>query len=334
MKKISLITIILFSFLLSVNFISAVVTTGPQIELILKPDAGIRMEILENFCSVESCEIKDENNIKIISFKINHQEHNFLMTAKEDKNNGFFSLYIVDLQIVTDISPFESLVSAGFNLLIKNKIIYGLELEDLESIENLGGHKGLIYYKPLQCEDSFFNGIGGIYSDEGKNKWLSFHYDDCEFDKYENDCPKIDCSKIFIPGQLIVNFKKEINLVDAQNLIKNFELESKEIHSSVWNIGKFLVVLVPKGEEKQWITFLEREDMIDSVKFNTLATIASAEGKEIPDLSGFKYLTFKKNNNLLYWILGITVIIFILILFLIFRKRILNNYKCLYSIII
>jgi len=204
-------------------------------------------------------------------------------------------------------------------LLINKDIIYGLESSDLENIKTLIGTGGLIYYKSPQCGDSFFNSIGEPYSDMGKSGWLSFDLSGCEFNKYENTCSRIDCSATYVPGELMVGFKDGTSLTDAQDLIVNLGLSSEEKVSSLWDVQEWLLVLVPEGEEKEWISKLENEDIIDYTEFNGIVG-AAATSKTTPDLENFKPLTFEESNNLIYWILGIVIIV-VVILFLIFKKK-------------
>jgi hypothetical protein len=395
-----------------VNIVSAEVQQGFMTEVILKQGSSINMGILEGYCSPQYCTISDTVEAKQITFKINYEDRDLIFTAKQNKKNDFYSLFVYDkspkfVADESDIASLKSTVSIGLRLLKSNDVI-SLSKEDIDSITNLVKSGVVIYYKESSCGDSYFKGFDEN-GDLGESGWLASKGDRCSFNGYKNECSSLTCCGDNLRGELIVGFKDGLTKIDVENLtdfynlsvdswsspdftyakikvlsgnredyiplleahprigkvkivngssnelliyfyipdFKNLKLEEvKSIISEFENIelvqdeiyDKFMkveyaVVKVPEGEESQWKSTLEGNEIVKYVGLNGISCTASEVGISIPDVTSLLSLPLKKGisegedtttpSTLIYWIIGIVgvIAVIILVLFLMRKKK-------------
>lgn len=82
-------------------------------------------------------------------------------------------------------------------------------------------------------------------------------------------------------GQLNVIFKKGIAKRKAKEFVKNQGLEIEHtVTAGRWRKRPHVVVIVPKGEEKEWIEKLQKENMVKGVTYCHIYTHISPHLKE------------------------------------------------------
>jgi hypothetical protein len=176
-------SIIAFSFLvlLSVNMVSARADYLTSTEIVFKQGMAVNIDTLENICSENTCEIVENDALKLISFKINEQGRDVILNLFRYKSEDYYSLVVVDRTEDLTMEDFKSEISTGLYLLGNAFIIPGIDEQEVSAIvENVKGYKNVIYFNPSSC---------------GGNGWTtneSAGY--CEFKGYEGSCPKLECN--------------------------------------------------------------------------------------------------------------------------------------------
>lgn len=233
MKKIYSIVAFSFLVLLSLNFISARMDYLTSTEIIFKQGTAINIETLENLCSENTCEIFDNNALKMISFKMNEQGRDVIINLFKYKTNDYYSLVVVDSTEDLTMEDFKSEISTGLYLLGNAVIIPGIDEQEVNAIvENVMGFKNVIYFNPSSC---------------GGNGWTtneSAEY--CEFKGYENGCPKLECNPPCVDAENcgLTGFNESLEKTDLSSL-SYLSLQTKTNSNLIyWIAGIALVVIV------------------------------------------------------------------------------------------
>ena len=340
MKNIYSITAILFLAILALSIVSSLQyppgteETDKTFSTIInfKKSSNINMALLGEYCSEDFCKIFDTNKSKFIIFKIDYEDRSLILDAIYDKENNFSSIHLIDQSSDTNSQLFKSEVIFLLKLMITKDILSGVSNKDIEEIgqviESSEDFSTQIYFKEGSCGDSYFKGFDET-GDVGKSGWLNALGSSCSFTYEEKGCPRLICNGDFFRGELRVVFEEGVAEQPAKILVENLGLEINEIDSNTWewaDNGVFIVG-VPEGEEKQWIETLEGKDMVFSANLHMLAiggingaTPSSQIITYASDLIPLK-LNKRINSDLIYWLLGLAVIVAVLILFLVFRKK-------------
>ncbi len=207
MKKICLSIIIATLILVSSSFVSAcIITDKDQVALIFPFNAGINMDVLENYCTDKNCIISSDNNApqiyKTITFQIQYEEHEMIFVAKtsQDSEEGP-EINSLGIKFLDENFQVKELTSLGLRLLIANDIIYGISAQDVNEISNIITTRNLGYFKPSSCGNSFLDYSGAI-GDEGRSGWL-LGAGNCMVETFEGNCPQIGCYKCGIGSSLV-----------------------------------------------------------------------------------------------------------------------------------
>jgi hypothetical protein len=191
---------VLFAVLLSVNFASAVMLY--QSTLNLKEESTINMNLLEKYCSEDTCSIYEDQSMKRIMFRLD-EGNGLTISAIENKESN---LYMISLSATTyENKPTNSQISEGLKLLVKIKIISGMSQEDVAEISNvLIDSTSSIYFKPSTCGESYSDipDVALIYdfTDLNEDGWLIAD-PGCSLESYEAGCPVLNCWGDFQRGK-------------------------------------------------------------------------------------------------------------------------------------
>lgn len=121
-----------------------------------------------------------------------------------------------------------------------------------------------------------------------------------EIDIPEKDIGKVPGEPSYAKGELLVGFKENVKLDEAESLIKSYGLS---VYERFWDI-KVLRVGVPEGQEKQFIKRLEQEPI---VKYAELNYIVGAE-QETP-AKGDSQKTYA---GIIIGVVGVGIVLFLL----------------------
>jgi hypothetical protein len=118
-------------------------------------------------------------------------------------------------------------------------------------------------------------------------------------------------------------FNENVIEEEARNLISSLGLKiesSSYFNDSIPETTGAMLVNVSIGEENNWKKTLEEQSIVKKVSIPGVPTILLG-GDSFPNVEGLEFLSLtKKSSNLLYWIIGIALVL-IIILFLVFRKK-------------
>jgi len=206
MNKIYLSAIIATIILISSTFVSAcIVTDRDQVALIFPSDAGINMDVLENYCTDENCQISFDDIapqiFKRITFQIQYEGHEMIFVASTFKNDEASpEINSLSVKFLDENPQIQELTSLGLRLLIANDIVYGISAQDVSQISDIITTGNLVYFKPSSCGNSYLDGSGS-QGDDGESGWL-LGAGNCMVETFENTCPQIQCYKCGIGASL------------------------------------------------------------------------------------------------------------------------------------
>jgi len=233
MKKIYLSVIIATLILVSSTFVSAcIVTDRDQVALIFPSDAGINMDVLENYCTDKNCQVSYDDIApqiyKRITFQTQYEGHEMIFIAQTSQDEETSpEINSLSVKFLDENPEIQELTSLGLRLLIANDIVYGISAQDVSLISDIITTGNLVYFKPSSCGNSYLDGSGS-QGDDGESGWL-LGAGNCMVETFEDICPQIQCYKCGI-GASLTNLNL-ISLSLANSPIAEYSGSSNVINS-------------------------------------------------------------------------------------------------------
>ena len=111
---------------------------------------------------------------------------NYDLELPQDIHGEVAPSYTVSL----DDFNWSAAISLELKTLLSNGVLYGIQDKEIDAIGVAVTRPGtFIYFKPSGCGNSY---LCSIYNNSDESGWL-VGVGNCDIDKYENNCPKIEC---------------------------------------------------------------------------------------------------------------------------------------------
>lgn len=223
MKRGTLSFLSLLVLVLTFETVSAcIINNNDQLAIVFPNGSGINMATLEKYCSEKSCVTISSNlgeqEYKEINFKAVYARHEILMVARKSKENNKSEISSLSIKFMDKYPESEALTSIALKLLATNNIVYGLSLNDINTISNSSRIGNLLYFKPAGCGNSFIQ--MSSKDDKYDEGWL-IAARNCVVQDFEGVCPKIGCYKCAMATPIENLNLAQLPLVNST--VENFE---------------------------------------------------------------------------------------------------------------